>query len=135
MHEVFQKTRELGEVMMRSDEYVTMKLAEERAMQNPVAVAAMEEFMEAREQLEEVMSRDDPDVGWMKSLSTQMELIQDKLQTIDDIAALTEARNEFSRLVNQVNQVLRFIVTGEMEDGEGCGHSCDHCAGCSGTLH
>ena len=30
---------------------------------------------------------------------------------------MTQARSEFTGLINQVNQVLQFIVTGRMEGG------------------
>jgi len=50
---------------------------------------------------------------------------------MDDIVALTEARGEFTGLINQVNQVLQFIVTGRMDDPEGgCSGSCATCGGC-----
>ncbi len=38
---------------------------------------------------------------------------------MDDIVELTQARSEFTGLINQVNQVLQFIVTGRMEEPEG----------------
>ena len=131
MNEVFKKTRELGEAIMHSDEYVTMKTAEDRAMANELAAVTMGEYVELKQQLEKIMQLDQPDVAQMKDLSEQMELLQAKLQAIDDIATLTAARREFTKLINQVNQVLRFIITGETGDGEGeCGDSCSNCKGC-----
>ncbi|NLG24926.1 MAG: YlbF family regulator [Clostridiales bacterium] len=136
MNEVFKKTRELGEALMHSDEYVTMKAAEDRAMANAEAARTMGEYLEAKQRLEAAMQQDNPDVHEMKHLSEAMELIQTKLQAIDDISALTAARGEFTKLINQVNQVLRFIITGDMseEDEGGCGGSCAGCKGC-GMVH
>ena len=37
---------------------------------------------------------------------------------IDDIIQLNQAREGFTNLINQVNSVLRFIVTGEMDAEE-----------------
>ena len=37
---------------------------------------------------------------------------------IDDIIAMTQARSAFSDLINQVNQVLQFIVTGQVPERE-----------------
>ena len=42
---------------------------------------------------------------------------------------MTQARSEFTGLINQVNQVLQFIVTGRMEE-ESCGGDCSSCGGC-----
>ena len=139
MNEVFKKTRELGEAIMKSDEYATMKAAEETAMKNETAALTMAAFIEKKQELENLMSEDKPSASKLKDLSEQVELINEKLQAIDDIASLMSARGEFSRLINQVNQVLRFIITGEMEDSDdegGCGHHCDSCGGCqSRVLH
>ena len=53
------------------------------------------------------------------------------MKEIDEVQELNRAREQFSGLVNQVNQVLRFILTGEMGDGEGdCTGNCSSCAGC-----
>ena len=41
MNEVFEKTRELGEAIQRSDEYLTLKAAEAKAMKNTEAADAM----------------------------------------------------------------------------------------------
>ena len=59
-----------------------------------------------------------------------MDEAQQRLQMIDDILALNEARSEFDGLIGQVNQVLQFIVTGNMEQPSGCTGSCATCSGC-----
>ena len=40
-----------------------------------------------------------------------------------------EARGVFSAMMNQVNQVLQFMVTGETEEA-GCSGNCGSCDGC-----
>ena len=130
MDMVFQKTRELGQALMESEAYLKMKKAEEHAMQNEEAARAMGEFLEKRQQLQELMQSENPDPGAMKRLSDDMDAAQERLQMMDDIAALTEARNEFNSLIGQINQVLQFIVTGNMDDASGCTGSCSTCSGC-----
>jgi hypothetical protein len=56
-----------------------------------------------------------------------MDDLQDRMQMIDDVVALTEARNAFNGLIGQINQVLQFIVTGRMEEND-CGGDCSACA-------
>ncbi len=75
------------------------------------------------------MHSDDPDPVAMKRLSDELDALQDRLQMIDEIAELTEARNNFNSLINQINQVLQFIVTGRMEETS-CTGSCETCGGC-----
>ncbi|MBQ6373670.1 MAG: YlbF family regulator [Clostridia bacterium] len=129
MDKVFEKTRELGEALLECEVYNRMKAAEERAMQNPEAAAGMAEFLEKRASLQAMMQSEDPDPVAMKRLSDGMDACQERLQMIDDVVALTEARNEFNGLIGQINQVLQFIVTGRMDE-PGCGGDCSSCSGC-----
>ncbi len=46
-----------------------------------------------------------------------MDAQQQRLSMIDEVQALTEARENFSGLIEQVNQVLKFIITGQMDQG------------------
>ena len=130
MDEVFKKTRELGQALMESEAYQKMKEAEDRAMRNEEAAAAMSHYLSKRSELHDLMQSDNPDPGALKRISEEMDADQERLQMIDDIAALTAARNEFNSLIGQVNQVLQFIVTGRMEEPEGCTGSCESCSGC-----
>ncbi len=129
MDNVFKKTRELGEALLECDVYLRMKDAEDTAMANPEAARTMAAFLEKRGALQAMMQSDNPDPGAMKRLSEEMDDLQDRLQMVDDIVALNDARNEFNSLIGQINQVLQFIVTGRMEEG-GCGGDCGSCSGC-----
>ena len=131
MNEVFEKARELGEALLRSDEYIHMQQVEDQAMKNETAAQLMGMYLEARNKLTEVMRQEEPDMTEAGRLSLEMESYQDKMKKIDEVQELNRAREQFSGLVNQVNQVLRFILTGEMGDGEGdCTGNCSSCAGC-----
>lgn len=131
MDNVFAKTRELGQALLESEVYLKMKEVEDRAMRNQEAAQLMSSFLEKRSQLQQLMHDGNPDPGALKRLSDEMDADQERLQMMDDIIALTEARSEFTGLINQVNQVLQFIVTGRMDDPNGgCSGSCDSCSGC-----
>ncbi len=130
MDAVFQKTRELGQALMESEAYQKMKAAEDRAMQNQEAARTMGEYLEKRQALQTMMQSENPDPGALKRISDEMDEAQERLQMMDDIVALTEARNAFNALIGQINQVLQFIVTGEMQEPSGCSGSCASCPGC-----
>ena len=129
MDNVFKKTRELGEALLESEVYLKMKDAEDRAMANADAAQTMADFLEKRGELQSMMQSDNPDPGAMKRLSEELDDLQDRLQMIDDIVALNDARNAFNSLIGQINQVLQFIVTGRMDE-PGCGGDCGSCGGC-----
>lgn len=129
MEMVFQKTRELGQALIDSEVYQNMKAAEEKAMKNQEAAQLMSDMLERRSAIQEHMQQTNPDPAVLKRLSDEMDSIQEKLQMMDDIVALTQTRGEFNAMMSQVNQVLQFIVTGRMDDGE-CGGNCASCGGC-----
>lgn len=138
MNMVFQKTRELGEALLQSEEYLKMKQVEDRAMKNSEAAETMGKYIETKQQLEQMLMDDEPDPEALRALSQQMDGHQEHLQMIDDIQALTEARENFSELIEQVNKVLKFIITGQMDDpdaDDGCGGNCSGCGGSCGHNH
>lgn len=130
MDKVFEKTRELGAALQESEAYKRMQEAEAKAMQNVEAAEMMAQYLEKRGQIQEMMEEENPDPAAMQRLSNEMDEIQERLQMIDDIAELTQARGEFNALIGQINQVLQFIVTGRMTEDGGCSGSCDSCSGC-----
>lgn len=129
MEMVFQKTRELGQALIDSEVYQNMKAAEDKAMKNQDAAQLMSDMLERRSAIQEHMQQTNPDPAVLKRLSDEMDAIQEKLQMMDDIIALTQTRGEFNAMMTQVNQVLQFIVTGRMDDGE-CSGDCSSCGGC-----
>ncbi len=136
MNEVFEKARELGEALLRSDEYARMQQIEDMAMKDENAAKLMGMYLETRNKLTEVMRQEEPDMTEAGKLSVEMESYQEKMNEIDAVKELTRAREQFSDLVNQVNQVLRFILTGEMGSGEGdCSGNCASCGGGCRTLN
>ena len=131
MNAVFEKTRELGDALMQSEEYIAMKAAEETAMANAEAAELMSRYLEHKTLLEEVLHSGNPDPDEIARHGDAMEELQRQFQTVPDIIAMNRAREGFDNLINPVNQVLRFIITGEMEDPEGgCTGSCATCPGC-----
>ena len=131
MNLVFEKTRELGEALMASEEYKAMKAAEDAAMANAEAADLMSRYLEHKTKLEEILHSGNPDPDAIGELGAAMEELQGQFQNVPDIIEMNRAREEFDSLINQVNQVLHFIITGEMEEsGEGCTGSCATCPGC-----
>jgi len=138
MNPVFAKTRELAEAIMQSEEFITMKTAEERAMKNADAAAAMAEYLEKRHEIETLLESKHPAPERLRELSEEIDLAQQKMKMVPDVVAMSEARENFSELINQVNKVLRFIITGETGEAEteepsegGCSGNCSSCGGCS----
>ena len=132
MDAVFERTRELGQALVESEQYRQMKEAEDNALQNEEAAGIMSGYLEKRTHLQELMTQANPDPAEMKRISDEMDELQQKMQLVDDIVNLNRARSEFNGLIAQVNQLLQFIVTGRIDDGEsGCSGNCASCSGCA----
>ena len=137
MNEVFEKTRELGEALLRSEEYLAMKAAEEKALSNEEASKVVGRFLELRGQMETLMSDNEKDWAKVQAVTDEIEECKKKMGEIDDLIALDKARDDFGALINNINSVLHFIVSGTMENDEegGCTGSCETCGGCSGKVN
>ena len=132
MNEVFQKTRQLGEALLESQEYKAVKKAEQKAMSNPDAAKAVGRFIELRSEMEEIMRSDKKNWPRVQTLTEEMDALRQAMGDNDDLIALDQARGAFQDLINQVNQVLHFIVTGEMDGSkDSCAGDCASCGGCS----
>ena len=106
MNAVFEKTQELGDALMQSDEYKAMKAAEDVAMKNAEAAALMTSYIEHKNQLDELTRVSRPDAAAIAEHTQAMADLQAQIQEIDDIAALSKARADFSRLIDQVLSLI-----------------------------
>src|SRR5699024_2140822 len=100
---------------------------------NQEAAKFIYRYLQPRARIRELLSREYPDSAALKRLSDEMAAEQDKLNMIDDIVAMTQARAAFAELIKQVNEVLQFIVTGQVEGESECTGSCSPCGGPSGV--
>lgn len=127
---VFEKTKELGEALMQCDEFIAFQKAQETALLNKDAAEIMSQYLEKKTERDVAMNTSRPDPMKIAQCSTDMEELQQQLQQIPDVIALNAARDEFTNLMNQVNQVLSFMIYGNTGEDENCTGTCDTCSGC-----
>ena len=127
MEEVFKKTSELGEAILRSEEYAALSQARYYFEMDIEAQNMMERYRLYREKVGDLMQEKDADRDMLERISGEMKSIEQKLNARESFLALSHHQQAFDALIRQVNQVLRFVITGEMEEGRESG-----CAGCSG---
>ena len=139
MHEVFERASALGEAIQQSEEYRAMRQAEGAVMADEDAARIMSEFIGHQSVMEDILASDPPDHEMLAEHGQAMEILQDVLGEMELVQHMTRAREDFADMMNQVNQVLRFMITGEMSDDEdereGCGGGCGGCAGGCGHQH
>ena len=125
MNEIIEKTRELGELILSSEEMKNVKNLEILQENDEKAQELLKEFNMQRMNLARDMqagkiSREDA----VKQNNDAFDAMLEKSETIKNYI---EAKKNFDTLVNQVNQILNFYITGQDPN---CTHDCSTCGGC-----
>ena len=128
MRKVTDCARALGQAIVDSEEYKAMQITEKTAMNDPAVAAAMSRYLEAKDGMHTAMSAGNADE--IARFSQEMDDAQQTLNAMPAVDAMTTARQNFSELMNQVNHVLEFMITGEVEQSGGCTGNCASCGGC-----
>ncbi len=132
MEKVLEQARLLAEAIAESDIYQKMHQCENDAMKDAEATRAIADFVEKRQKVESLLAEGNMDHTALAEASKAMEDAEKKVNEQPKVRAMQEARGEFTQMMNNVNQILRFIITGETEDNSGCSGSCESCGGCGG---
>lgn len=130
MSKITDCARALGEAIVASEEYKNMQVTEAAAMSDPAVTEAMARYMELKNKLGDVMSSPDADAETISKLGREMDEVQQNLSAMPAVDAMTTARQQFSEVMNQVNRVLEYIITGELPQQGGCSGNCSGCSGC-----
>ena len=135
MREVMQKAQELEEAIVESSVYQRMHTAELQVNKDEEAVKAVATFVEKRQAVENVLAQSDMDHELLAQMGEEMEEAEKRLNEVPLVKEMQEARKEFTQMMENVNRILRLVVTGETDDGcsgdcSGCSGGCEGCGGC-----
>lgn len=130
MSTVTECAKALGEAIVASEEYKNMQITEKAAMSDPAVAEAMGRYLELKNRIDSVMSQADADPEEISRYGREMDELQQQLNAMPAVDAMTTSRQKFSELMNQVNRVLEFIITGEVAQEGGCTGNCGSCRGC-----
>ena len=130
MENVMKRAQALAEAIVESEIYRTMHQAETAMMHNEEANQLVAAFMEKRQAVEALLASNDMDHDALAAAGKEMEEAEKVLNENADVAALQNARRDFSAMMENVNRILRLVITGEPEEEHSCGGNCAHCSGC-----
>lgn len=131
MEKVMECARQLGMAIVESETFKNMQVTEAAAMSNEEVSAAMARFLELKQMIGDEMSKQDADPMLLSEYGKEMDEMQQKLNDMQVVDEMTAARQRFSEMMNQVNKILEFIITGETStQGGGCSGNCGSCGGC-----
>ena len=127
MSDIFEKARQLGEAIIESDEYKELKKAELEQEQDEEALALLREYSTVRSNLAAEIQKDGVSEETIAAIREQLEEAYEKMTTNDRITAYINAQRTFQAVIEQMNNILSFHITGKMPGG--CSGSCSSCGG------
>lgn len=122
---VIDKARELGELIQSSDEMARVKQAEIAQEADETAKKLLAEFNMQRMNLARDMQKGD--ISREDAIAKNNAAFDELLSKSAVVKEYIDAKKEFDSLVNQVNQILNFYITGQDPN---CTHNCSTCGGC-----
>ena len=132
MREVMNKAQELAEAILDSEVYQKMKDQENAVRKDPEAAKAMGDMFEKRQQVENVLSSANMDPNELAQASKEMEEAEQRMNSNAMIRELKDRRKDFQTMMDNVNKILRLVITGQVEDESGAAGCSGNCSGCSG---
>lgn len=136
MQQVLEQAQKLGEAILNSDVYQRMHKAEMQVTVDSEASKAIAEVIEKRQQVERILTEANADKNTLAEAGEAMEAAEKHMNEVPLVKELQESRAEFSQMMENVNRLLRLIITGETgEETGGCSGSCSSCGGGCGCGH
>lgn len=137
MKEVMMCAQKLAEAILNSDVYQHMHTLEELVTQDEDATKAIAAYMEKRTAVEQAMRKPDIDPTQLAEAAQELEDVQQAMNDCPVIRDMRDAQKKYQDMMDNVNRILRLVVTGETEDDKGgqpttsgCTGNCASCGGC-----
>ena len=135
MKEVMMCAQKLAEAILNSDVYQHMHALEEQVTQDEDATKAIAAYMEKRTAVEQAMRKPDIDPTQLAEAAQELEDVQQAMNDCPIIRDMRDAQKKYQDMMDNVNRILRLVVTGETEDDKGgqptsgCTGNCASCGG------
>lgn len=128
MSEILTKARELGQAIVDSEEYKNLKALEEKQENDEEAMALLVEYNNVRKALAEEINGGEVNDERMAQIRLELEECYEKVMSHPTISAYNEAQQKFGAVVQQMNSILTYFMTGEISGG--CSGNCSGCSSC-----
>lgn len=123
--DIFEKTRELGEMIQESEQMKKAKDLEAKQQSDEEASALLKEFNLNRINLARDMQNGK--ITKEAAIEANNKAFDDMCEKSQIIREYIAAKQEFDSLVQQVNQILNYYITGTDPN---CTHDCSTCGDC-----
>lgn len=122
---ILDKTRELGEMIQESEEMKAFKAAEAAQKADEATQEHMREFNLKRLNLARKMQNGE--LSREDAVEANNKSFDELCEKAPLIREYVEAKQKLDTMVQQVNQIINYYITGQTGD---CTHDCSTCGGC-----
>lgn len=122
---ILDKTRELGEMIQDSEEMKAYKDAEAAQKADAQTQEHMKEFNLNRLNLARKMQNGE--LSREEAVEANNKAYEELCEKAPLIREYVGAKQRFDAMVQQINQIINFYITGQTGD---CTHDCSTCGGC-----
>lgn len=131
MREVMMKAQALAEAIVSSDTYQTMHGLEEQVTKDENATALIAAYMEKRQNVELLLRSPEFDAEKVAAAGEELQNAEKAMEECTMVKDMREAQVKFQEMMDNVNRILRLVISGEVEDAQGgCTGNCASCSGC-----
>ena len=131
-NEIIEKAQELGTMIAESEERDRVAKAGDAMNANEEAVELLNTYNKNRKEATEKLRGTNPTKEELQEYKAYVQAEFEKIATNKLISEYIEASRDFDNMVQQVNAVLSYFITGqENATGEGgCSGNCSSCSSC-----
>ena len=131
MREVMMKAQALAEAISQSEVYKTMHDLEDQVTKDETATALIAAYMEKRSNVELLLRSPEFDAEKVAAAGQELQDAEQAMDACTMVKDMREAQQSFQEMMDNVNRILRLVITGEVEDAAGgCSGNCASCGGC-----
>lgn len=128
MREIIEKTKELGALIQSSEEVRRFTAARDAYNKDEDIQKLVLEFNRQKMTMMSLSKADQPDETRIAEAETRIKNLYDSIMASEKMKEFQESSNKVQELLNQVNGIINFYVTGE--EPAACTHDCSTCGGC-----
>lgn len=129
-NEIIEKAQQLGTLIAESEEKNAADAAADRMNNDEEAVALLVKYNENKKSATEKLRGKDPSQEELQEFREYVQAEFEKIAENKVIAEYLEANKKLESLIQQVNAVLSYFITGQENESGGCSGSCSTCGGC-----
>jgi len=122
---IMEKAHELGEMIKNSPEMAAMDKADEAQQNDETAQTLLSEYNMKRMNLARDMQSGK--IQQAEAIIKNNEAFSEMVEKSQTIKEYVEAKKNFDNLVQEVNKIINYYITGQDPN---CTHDCSTCGGC-----